>query len=506
MSAVVDLHQELKTVRLYGKLGAKFGRVHRLAVETPAESIRALCALKPGFEAYVTGAKDRGIGFGVMIGKRHVPEDQLHMKACDDIRIAPVITGSKNSGIFSIIVGVVLIAASFMLPGGGLLASAFFNAGVAMALGGVVQLLSPQPKDPKSRDRPENEPNYAFNGPVNTQAQGNCVPVAYGRPWTGSAVVSAGISNGDIFANPTILPLGFAVTGGIVGVNTTIKLSDSSATFTDSVVDSLGYPYVLRHAAVSNEEMCAYGSDGYFHVSTYRGEAGTWVKYQALSDIIPPGVALVAMASGPPGEILACCGNMGFAPEVWFIKSNDSGRSWEVAAHHVGWYNITGLCYGNDVYVAASDSGKLVSETGELWGGPYGDAAFGIYFTGTHFLSSYLSAQYSVNGTAWATMAWPGGNSRAICGSDDDLWFLHITNSLYGIYKSTDKGASWDHVHVMGEWYGYQAECVGGTAIFSEGGGGSTPMLVITKDGGSSWNNNLTSQNNYEILVFGRPT
>ncbi|MCI0240785.1 UNVERIFIED_ASMBLY: tail assembly protein, partial [Cronobacter sakazakii] len=29
---------ELKTVRLYGTLGAKFGRVHRLVIASPAEA------------------------------------------------------------------------------------------------------------------------------------------------------------------------------------------------------------------------------------------------------------------------------------------------------------------------------------------------------------------------------------------------------------------------------------------------------------------------------------
>jgi predicted phage tail protein len=39
--------------------------------------------------------------------------------------------------------------------------------------------------------------SYAFNGPVNMQAQGNPVPVAYGETWTGSAVISGGIFSED---------------------------------------------------------------------------------------------------------------------------------------------------------------------------------------------------------------------------------------------------------------------------------------------------------------------
>lgn len=195
--------QQLRTVRLYGELGARFGRTHRLAVSSTAEAVRALSVLYKGFEKYLMEARDHGMAFAVFLGKRNIGEDALLMHTQQDIRIAPVLMGSKNSGLVSIILGVALIGVSFLIPGAGMFAAALFNAGIAMALGGVVQLLSPQPKDPKSKDKAENEPNYAFNGPVNTQAQGNCVPVAYGWPWTGSAVVSAGIQADDVYIPAT---------------------------------------------------------------------------------------------------------------------------------------------------------------------------------------------------------------------------------------------------------------------------------------------------------------
>ena len=54
-------------------------------------------------------------------------------------------------------------------------------------------MLAPQPKTPGAPERPENRPSYAFDGPVNTAAQGNPVPVCYGRLIVGSQVVSAGM-------------------------------------------------------------------------------------------------------------------------------------------------------------------------------------------------------------------------------------------------------------------------------------------------------------------------
>ena len=35
-----------RKIRLKGELGKRFGKVHKLAVKTPAEAIRALCVLK----------------------------------------------------------------------------------------------------------------------------------------------------------------------------------------------------------------------------------------------------------------------------------------------------------------------------------------------------------------------------------------------------------------------------------------------------------------------------
>ncbi|MEN5288529.1 tail assembly protein, partial [Stenotrophomonas lactitubi] len=72
-----------------------------------------------------------------------------------------------------------------------------FQGGV-MVLGGVAQMLAPQPKGLGAKDSAENTPNYSMNGAVNTQAQGNPVPVAYGGHDTkgmfvGSAVISGGI-------------------------------------------------------------------------------------------------------------------------------------------------------------------------------------------------------------------------------------------------------------------------------------------------------------------------
>ncbi|KKF89968.1 tail assembly protein [Stenotrophomonas maltophilia] len=197
----------LRTIRLYGKLGARFGRRFRLAVNSPAEAVHALCTMLPGFQQYLMGAKAKGMEFAVFNGRQNLSRDQLHdPPGQDDIRIAPVLVGSKRGGVLQTIVGVVLIVVGAVASawGYGAIGQPMMKLGVSMVIGGITQMLSPQPKGLGAKDTPENAPSYSMNGTVNTQAQGNPVPVAYGGHDTkgmfiGSAVISGGILAEDQF-------------------------------------------------------------------------------------------------------------------------------------------------------------------------------------------------------------------------------------------------------------------------------------------------------------------
>lgn len=212
MSAV-----QMTTIRLYGPLGAKFGRIHRLAVTSAGEAVRALGTQIKGFDAFLMSSKDRGVGYTVFYDKTNLSREELrNSNAGRDIRIAPVMIGAKRAGIFQIVLGVVLIAAAVIAApatGGSSLAAAFSQGGfwgsvaamgASMVLGGVVQMLTPMPKGMSAKDSPENTPNPHFNGPVNTVAQGSCVPVLHGELIVGSKVISAGISITDHSIIPII--------------------------------------------------------------------------------------------------------------------------------------------------------------------------------------------------------------------------------------------------------------------------------------------------------------
>lgn len=194
----------MKTIVLLGELGRRFGRRHQLDVASPAEAVRALCANFKDFRGFVSTSHERNVAYRVVNVADPVTEEQLHHPAGHTITFAPVIAGAGGSGLGSIFLGAALIGLAFVLPvapliagiAGSSLASISFGIGVAMALGGVAQLLAPPPKP--SGGNQEQEPSYVFDGAINTTSQGYPVPLGYGRLIVGSAVISAGISAEDI--------------------------------------------------------------------------------------------------------------------------------------------------------------------------------------------------------------------------------------------------------------------------------------------------------------------
>ncbi|EPV8634856.1 tail assembly protein [Enterobacter hormaechei] len=194
----------LTTIRLYGALGARFGRVHKLAVQTSAEAVKALCINFDGLEDYLMNAKKNGMIFAVFRGKRNIGvQDFQELAGNSDIRIAPVMEGAKKAGIFQTILGAVMVVAGIVVSGlsagwAGPVGGAMISAGIGMMAGGIYQMLSPQPKGLQGRDDPDNKPSYAFGGSVNTLAMGNPVALLYGVREIGGAIISAGIVAEDI--------------------------------------------------------------------------------------------------------------------------------------------------------------------------------------------------------------------------------------------------------------------------------------------------------------------
>lgn len=190
-----------RTVKLYGVLRKHFGREYVLEVSSAREAVQALCEMVPGFEKFLATGEERGLVFTVFSGRRNLAPEELDLKGADaeEIRIAPIIQGSKQGGIFQVVLGVALIVGGIF--NGGLstgLGLALIAGGGALAVGGVVQALAPTAKT-GSIDRNEdgNNPSYGFGSAVTTIAQGNPYPLLYGEREIGGAVESGSIRTQD---------------------------------------------------------------------------------------------------------------------------------------------------------------------------------------------------------------------------------------------------------------------------------------------------------------------
>ena len=178
---------ELKTIKLYGHLGKKFGKSFQLAVSTPAEAIRALSINLKGFKQYL-----KQYNFHVFLDKMDIGGEELgSITTVNIIKIVPVTLGS--GGLFKVIIGVAMMIYAPEMS------SAWFSMGASMVLSGISEILFAPPRNKDtSTEKPGNTPSYVFNGPVNTTGSGNPVSLCYGKVRVGSQVISAGLTSREI--------------------------------------------------------------------------------------------------------------------------------------------------------------------------------------------------------------------------------------------------------------------------------------------------------------------
>ena len=167
------------------------------------------------FTNYFLNNDEQGRGFKITIGKQKIYKTNLKpmiqpWAEKDVMYIVPVIKGSDGLGRIlagTLLIGLAVFAApaagGFLGIGGkGLIGAAASKAlgyiGTALILGGVSELLSPQPSSFEESTKLE---NFAFSGIVNVARQGVPVPICYGRVITGSVVISAGLN-----AEPVTIP------------------------------------------------------------------------------------------------------------------------------------------------------------------------------------------------------------------------------------------------------------------------------------------------------------
>lgn len=193
------MREQLTQIELGGILGKTFGKVHHRIISTAHEATRALAATIDGFEKFMISSNRRGLTYAVFRGKKNIGVDDLGFPVTGEvIRIVPVVMGSKKAGLLQTILGAVLVVAGIAAYayGGVLVAkvgASMIGAGIAASVGGVIQMLSPQPAGLASKQSADNKASYAFGGVTNTASQGYPVPLGYGKRRIGGAIISAGI-------------------------------------------------------------------------------------------------------------------------------------------------------------------------------------------------------------------------------------------------------------------------------------------------------------------------
>lgn len=186
----------------------KFGN-HKFFVNSPAEAIKAMLMQMPDFDKAFRAAGKRGVQFAIRTDKRNITDvEQLRMGQPKVVKLIPKYSGGKNSGMAFLAAAVIIAAVVFTGGTAGFGAGGWFAAGsasasiatsiaISLAIGGITQMLSPQPDGLSTVADAENKASYAFGGPVNTTAQGNPVPLFYGYREVGGAVISASIRAED---------------------------------------------------------------------------------------------------------------------------------------------------------------------------------------------------------------------------------------------------------------------------------------------------------------------
>ena len=206
----------MKVVKVYGALRELLGQCRfELDVVTPGQAIKALCVNFPQLERWLLDSEKDGVAYRVMVGRQKATEEDvspllLPFGEREVFSITPVIAGAGGGAGAQIGIGLGIIALSIFTGGiasagvalGGFMGigtvgTMFVGLGAAMVLGGIAQAISPAPQvstTPFERGREAAKlESFTFSGIVNTEKQGLPVPIAYGRLFVGSAVLSSGL-------------------------------------------------------------------------------------------------------------------------------------------------------------------------------------------------------------------------------------------------------------------------------------------------------------------------
>lgn len=185
---------------IYKKYGVDPKNINIIA-KSAGECIRALEANFPGFKSMI----NRKGYYKVIAGDSEnddvnsLGEDELLLSFENkNWYIVPLAAGAGGKGgIMQMVLGAILIVVGIVLTVGSYGTLSEFGvpmimAGAGMMIGGLVTMLTPVPKIPKSNK--DDSSSFLFNGAANADEPGTTIPVAYGETFVGSIVASFGVT------------------------------------------------------------------------------------------------------------------------------------------------------------------------------------------------------------------------------------------------------------------------------------------------------------------------
>ena len=201
----------MKTVKVYGQLAKYLGQsTFKFDVITPAEAIKALLVNFQGLDQWLLDSQKNGVAYKVKVGEEKIYKDNIDDLALpftdkNVFSIRPVIQGSGR-GFTRFLTGALILGAGF-LAGGGFFGSAIAKnlgaisfvkqMGFIMALGGVAEMLSPQPTLPDMNQALISD-NFSISGLRNNATVGTAIPICYGRAYVGSTIISTGLDTDEV--------------------------------------------------------------------------------------------------------------------------------------------------------------------------------------------------------------------------------------------------------------------------------------------------------------------
>ncbi|GAA0353262.1 tail assembly protein [Morganella psychrotolerans] len=186
------------TFEFGGVLAKKFGKEHKVRCSTVKQGLGIINANRPGLVGWMKENASKYRKYHIRVTRadgrvKDMSEAEFQLQNNGDmthVRITPIYRGAggKIMSVLQVVVGVVLIIASYWLG------PSSFAAGMSMLASGVIGLLSKQPK-PFTGGSDNRKNSTYFDGPQNTVEQGAPVPLIYGDEiLVGSQLISLKLS------------------------------------------------------------------------------------------------------------------------------------------------------------------------------------------------------------------------------------------------------------------------------------------------------------------------